>query len=409
MTSTGDAGLSHIRTQKKPEAVMRFSWIWLLSFAVSTTTLAAEIRFIGKAAIPSTLPDKSGEKGSLEGGIPANQWGGYGSGIAWLGTGSRYVVISDRGPADGATSFRCRFHIVEINVSPRGAIGVDLLETRVLSNSAGLPLVGSLKALPDSGILAVRFDPEAIRPSGRGTYYISDEYGPSILEFQSNGRQIGQVAIPEKFLPLHSSADPNQELPPVNLRGRQPNRGIESLAISPDGNTITALMQGPLIQDGALDDMNKRVGVNLRILEINRQSKSTREYLYQMDQPTNACHEMEYHSPGRFLVIERDGKSGVDASFKKIIEIDTREATDVSDIASLPTSEIPSGVKPVSRKVFIDLLDPRWKLSGETFPEKIEGITFGPTLKDGSRLLLITSDNDFLPQPTMIYAFSIVP
>ena len=43
---------------------------------------------------------------------------------------------------------------------------------------------------------------------------------------------------PEKFLPLHSSADPIQELPPVNLRGRQPNRGIESLAISPDGSRL---------------------------------------------------------------------------------------------------------------------------------------------------------------------------
>lgn len=392
-----------------PGTVMKFEWICLLTFAMSAAGIAAEPRLIGRVEIPSAVPDKSGEQGSLEGGIPANQWGGFGSGIAWLGTGNRYAVISDRGPADGATSYRCRFHIVDINVSPRGAIGIELLETRLLSNEGGLPLVGSLKALPDSGIPAARFDPEAIRPSGRGTFYISDEYGPSILEFNSNGRQIGQLPIPEKFLPLHPAADPNEELPPNNVRGRQPNRGIESIAISPDGNTITALMQGPLIQDGALDEMNKRIGVNLRMLEINRANKSTREFLYQLDQPTNACHEIEYLSPGKFLVIERDSKLGVGAAVKQIIEIDTREATDISQIASLPTKEIPAGVKPVARKLFIDLLDPRWKLAGESFPEKIEGIAFGPTLKDGSRLLLITSDNDFLPLPTFVYAFGVAP
>lgn len=399
----------HFPTQYIPGSPMRLPSICLLALSITAAGTAAEIRFIGKTEIPSSIPDRSGERGSLEGGIPANQWGSFGSGIAWLGTGNRYAVISDRGPADGATSYRCRFHIVEINISPRGAIGVELVETRLLSNQSGSPLIGSLKALPDPGISAVRFDPEAIRPSGRGTFFISDEYGPSILEFNSSGRQIGQLPIPEKYLPLHPAADPNQELPPVNLRGRQPNRGIESLAISPDGSTITTLLQGPLIQDGALDDMNKRIGVNLRMLEINRTTKATREYLYQLDQPANACHEIEYLSPGRFLVIERDSKSGVDAGVKQIIEIDTREATDISQIASLPTKEIPAEVKPVTRKIFIDLLDPRWKLAGDSFPEKIEGITIGPTLKDGSRLLLITSDNDFLPLPTFVYAFAIIP
>ena len=41
-------------------------------------------------------------------------------------------------------------------------------------------------------------------------------------------------------------------------------------------------------------------------------------------------------------------------------------------------------------------------------PEKIEGIAFGPQRKDGSRLLLITSDNDFKPdEATHIYAFAV--
>ena len=41
-------------------------------------------------------------------------------------------------------------------------------------------------------------------------------------------------------------------------------------------------------------------------------------------------------------------------------------------------------------------------------PEKIEGLAFGPDLEDGRRLLLVTSDNDFVSQnPSYIYAFAV--
>ena len=42
--------------------------------------------------------------------------------------------------------------------------------------------------------------------------------------------------------------------------------------------------------------------------------------------------------------------------------------------------------------------------------EKIEGVTFGPDLADGRRLLLVTSDNDLAPAAdSLIYAFAIDP
>ncbi len=40
--------------------------------------------------------------------------------------------------------------------------------------------------------------------------------------------------------------------------------------------------------------------------------------------------------------------------------------------------------------------------------EKIEGLTWGPDLPDGRRLLYVVSDNDLVPKnPTQIYAFAI--
>jgi hypothetical protein len=321
-----------------------------------------------------------------------------------------YAVISDRGPADGKTAYRCRFHIVEIAVNENATVPVkvNLQRTQLLSDQSGIPLIGSLKAMPGSNDpRGLRFDPEAIRVLDNGRLLISEEYGPSILEFAPDGHQISSIKLPKRLAVAHPAADADAELPPNNTSGRQPNRGLESLAISPDGVTVYTLLQSPLIQDGGLDAMNKRVGTNIRLIEINRKSGATREYLYPLDDAANGCNEIEYMAPGRFLVIERDSKPGADAVCKNIVEIDIRQASDISKIDALPATGIPEGVVPVKKSPFLNLLDPQFKLAGETFPEKIEGIAFGPRLKDGSRLLLVTSDNDFLPVPTQIYAFAV--
>lgn len=376
----------------------------------AAVTSAEEPRLLGRVEIPASMQDRSGEQGAFEGGIPANQWGAYGSGIAWLGQGNRYAMISDRGPADGKTAYRCRFHIVDISVRDTDvpSLAVELRETHLLSTSAGVALVGALGALPGAkDPRGMRFDPEAIRSTANGTFLISDEYGPSIFEFGSDGKQVGQLNVPSKFTIKSPSADPMAELPPVNTHGRQPNRGFECLAVSPDGNYVYALLQSPLIQDGGVDDMNRRVGTNCRLLEINRSTGKTREFLYPLDSPANGCNEIEFVAPGQFLIIERDSKPGVDAGFKQLMLIDMRNATDVSSLESLPATQIPSGVTPIAKQKFIDLLDPRWNLSGETFPEKIEGLALGPVLKDGSRLLIVTSDNDFTGAATQFYAFAV--
>lgn len=372
---------------------------------------ATEPRLIGQTEIPGTATDFSQQPGQLEDGSPADRFGGYGSGIAWLGKGTRYAMISDRGPGDGATSYRCRFHLLDIVIGEQSsrAVRVTLRETHLLTHRSGQPLIGASAAFASAGSTrGPRFDPEAIRASGRGSFYLSDEYGPSIFEFDARGKQIGELPIPARYGILKPSAKAEEELPPANTSGRHPNKGMECLAISADGEMLFGLMQGPLFQDGALDADGKRVGTNLRLLEIQRRTGSTREFLYPLEHADNGCSEIETIAPGRFLVIERDGKPGTPGSVKHLYEIGLREATDISRIDSLPATGIPAGVRPVVKRLFLDLLDPRWGLAGESFPAKIEGIAFGPRLKDGSRLLLITSDNDFKPdEATHIYAFSV--
>lgn len=372
---------------------------------------AAEPRFLGQTTISGTATDLSQQTGLLQDGSPANRLGSHGSGIAWLGTGTGYAMIPDRGPADGATSYRCRFHLFDIVIDEQSApvVKATLRETVLLTHRTGQPLIGSSAAIATgSSARGLRFDPEAIRTDGRGSFFVSDEYGPSVFEFDAKGQQIGELPVPARYGISKPAANPDEELPPANTSGRYPNKGMECLAISADGETLFGLMQGPLFQDGALDANNKRVGRNLRLLEVQRRTGTTREFVYPLEHPDNGCSEIEAMAPGRFLVLERDGKPGTSGSIKHLYEIDLREATDISRVDSLPATGLPAGVRAVTKRLFLDLLDPKWGLVGEAFPAKIEGIAFGPRLKDGSRLLLISSDNDFKPEDaSCLFAFAV--
>jgi hypothetical protein len=171
------------------------------------------------------------------------------------------------------------------------------------------------------------------------------------------------------------------------------------------------MLQSPLIQDGALDSENKRVGRNIRMLEVTLAvggGGATQEMVYRLDGPSLGVNELLAVDDHEFLAIERDGKGGDEAKVKRIVKIDTVGASDVSAVDALPGGELPAGIVPVAKAAFADLLDAKFGLAGAAFPEKIEGLAFGPDLPDGRHVLLVTSDNDFRSdQPTYIYMFAV--
>jgi hypothetical protein len=115
-----------------------------------------------------------------------------------------------------------------------------------------------------------------------------------------------------------------------------------------------------------------------------------------------------------FLVLERDNRSNLQTppqapTRKKIWKIDLKGATDVSCVDSLPEGALPPEIVPVSKTLFIDLLDPAFNLA-PTIAEKIEGLAWGPDLADGRHVLYVISDNDLNPVlATQIFAFAIDP
>jgi hypothetical protein len=375
---------------------------------------ADSITLVGVGSIPGNAPDLSGLTGKIagqKGSIPHNQLGSFGSGLAYTGSGNTFIATNDRGYSDGVTTlaYQTRFQVFEIKLDARAkTLAPKLLETRLYKTESGQNLVGQSSAFDAAKPShSLRLDAEGIRVAPDGNIFISDEYGPYIYEFNRQGMRIRTIPVPAKFLIAHPSASGAAELS-ENSSGRQSNRGMEGLAISPGGNTLFGLMQSPLLQDGGLDNHFKRIGVNIRLLKLDLKTGATREFVYPLENgPENGVNEILAINDHQFLVIERDGLSGAAAKFKRIFRIDIEGATDVSRRPALPRTGS-AGFKPVSKTLFIDLLDPEYGLAGAAFPEKIEGLAFGPDLPDGRHVLYVTSDNDLdSAQPTWLYAFAI--
>ena len=373
----------------------------------ATTVDEDAVQLIGVAQLSGTAKDHSQQTHEFEQGVPANLFGGI-SALAYDPERKVYLALPDRGPKDGAYDYHCRFHELQIDIDPDAETPVrtNILATHLLEADVN-SFPGLSTARDKTATQQTRLDPEGIRVGLDGDVFVSDEYGPSILRFDRTGQFRSSVPVPKHFLVEH----PGPSKPVENSQnsfGRQCNRGMEGLAISSTKKTLFGIMQSPLLQDSRMKK-GKPSGLNCRLLKIdlNEPTEAT-EYLYRLDAASNKLNEILSVDDDRFLVIERDGKPATAAKCKTIQLISIRDATEIQSHDRLPAKETPAGVTPVDKRVFIDLLDPRFGLAGEEMPEKIESLCFGPTLEDGRRTLIVVSDNDFLPdQPTRIWVFGI--
>lgn len=397
---------------------------------VSSSVCAATpgITLIGRGQVDGSARDKSGLPGNIcKAGdptdcIPIATFGGFGSDLTYTGHDNVFIAAPDRGPFDGLTDIpypdRVNFlHITTDVGAPFPNIHLTLLDTRLLKNEAGQTFVGAAGAFVlNNDLKTLRLDPEGIRVGPNGTFFLSDEYGPSVFEFDRQGHLLRRLGVPPEFLIAAPSSNANAELL-NNMSGRQANRGMEGLAITPDGSTLVGIMQSALLQDHGLNPgTTDRLGLNNRILTIDLATGETHEYVYVLDAINRGqgVSEILAINDHEFLVLERDNRSNLQTppqapTRKKIYKIDLTGATDVSEVTSLPAGALPAGIVPVTKTLFIDLLDPAFGLT-PTIPEKIEGLSWGPDLPDGRHVLYVISDNDLdTDLATQIFAFAIDP
>jgi hypothetical protein len=352
-----------------------------------------------------------------------------------------YYGLGDRGPGGGRISYNTRVQKFSLDVDPStGAIAnFQVLET-ILFTKDGQNFNGINPTLlnGNAGTLGLSFDPEGFAVAPNGHFYVSDEYGPSVYEFKSDGSFLRAFTIPENLIPKEANGKLNfVDGRPTITNGRQDNRGFEGLTLLPDGSKLYAVLQAPLVNEGSNDGSpdGRRSG-NLRLVEFDTATgKSTAQYIYQLESLADinsripgTKDDFAATSQGRniglssitalnekeFLVIERDNRGfGVDAlnnlvqdptqtpppvGSKRVYKIDLTGATDVTGISLANTNTLSTGVNPVNKSLFLDIaatLSPDNPGDWTKIGEKMEGLAIGPRLNDGSYALLIGTDNDF--------------
>ena len=318
--------------------------------------------------------------------------GGYGSSMVYNSVDSCFYLLADRGPnVDGTTPESKVFPILDYapTIGKFRLVGDSLflirsivLKDEMRNNLTGLPnsegdgVTGEVAYNINGDVIknhTLGLDTEGLAIAPDGTFWVSDEYAPFVLQFSSNG------VLLQKF-------SPSNGLPDYYAK-RRPNRGMEGLTISKDGTKLYGIMQSPLYYPSKETKDNS---VNVRILEIELASKSTREFIYQIESPKNIVSEISYVNDSTLLVLERDSKFPKDGKgFKKVYSISINGAADVSncEMELLTNEELANqNLIPVQKSLLVDLLV---AIPGYRH-DKPEGITL-----IGDSILCVVNDDDF--------------
>lgn len=362
----------------------------------------------------------------------ANRFGGFGSDLVYNARDGLYYGMTDRGPGGGLLNYAPRIQAFSMNVANDGTISDFSARNPIVFTRDGVAFDGQNPALlnGNNAILGRSFDPEGLAIRANGNFLVSDEYGPSIYEFDSQGRFVRAFEIPANLVPKTASGAPNYvDGRPTITSGRQDNRGFEGLTLSNDGTKAFAILQDPLVNEGPVNngEAQGRRGQNLRIVEFDiATGKANKQYAYTLeslasinDRIPGTANDFTANQQGRsigvssitqlpdgrFLVIERDNRGwGVDDTANRLpigskrvylTNIDGT-TTDISNVSLAGLSALPAGVTAVTKgsQPFLDI-QAMLASAGVPIAEKLEGLSFGPMLADGGRALFIISDNDF--------------
>ena len=310
---------------------------------------------------------------------------------AWWG-------LSDRGPGGGWLPYNTRAQRFTLDVDPTsGTISNFKIVETVIFKSGGLfrRVFLNGQAPSPSNTLGFAFDPEGFVVNPKtGTLLVSDEYGPSVREFSRSGELIRTYTTPANLVPRNAANGvANFANDSGNTAGKRSNRGMEGLAISPDGKFAFGMLQSAMLDEGG--------GTVNRIVKFDTTTgTAVAQYAYAMKrssqgQGISALVAINDHE---FYVIERNNRGvGVGAAFatadKEVYRIDLAGATDVTaidlDAAGAVFTKVSKSIQ------VIDLDANTLAALGNKSPEKSEGLAIGPKLANGSHLLLAGTDNDY--------------
>lgn len=262
------------------------------------------------------------------------------SGIAWL-DGDRWVAVSD----DDA-----RVVVLQVAIDPADGRITSVGVERVLTLANGADLEGI--AVLDGGTAIA----------------VADERPPSVRVHRlADGALLRRAEVPAVF------AEPRRNL------------GFESLTAGPDGDLWT-VNEEALPGDGPTSTAT--AGTLVRILRFDGALRPAGQWAYRTDPVAGAAvlgdrgtgvSDLVALPDGRLIALERScGSAGLRI---RLYAVDLAPAAEVSALATLPADVAVAGKR---------LL---WEYTSRS--ENFEGAGLGPPLADGSRSLVLISDDGY--------------
>lgn len=304
------------------------------------------------------------------------------SGLTYDADRDTYYAVSD----DRSERAAARYYGLTIDLTDGRLREGDIRFTQVLTltDQAGQPFpAGSI-------------DPEGIGLGPWGSLYLSSEgaasasppHPPWVAEFSLAGRWQAAAPVPDHFLPAPG-------------RGVRNNLAFESLTISPAGTRLVTATERALVQDGPV---LSAAGSPTRLLAWALPGPEVvGEYVYPVDADKGLAELLALDEGRTYLALERANASG--AGFTaRLFEASTATATDVAGLPALqdPVSGQPLPFVPMTKRLVADIG------ALGVVPDNLEGMTFGPSLPDGRRVLLVVSDDNFsASQTTQLVALAV--
>lgn len=354
-----------------------------------------QLNFIGQSIIPTGTQ----YQGTTVGGL---------SGITYDYANNSFYAISD----DRSQTNPARFYTANIDPNQFNANGIN----------SGVTFTGVTTLLQPGGTTfpALTLDPEGITLVNGNQVFISSEgnaqpntiINPFVNRFAvATGQQNLDLPVNSKFNPAFSDT--------TQTSGIRNNLAFESLTATPNRQFLFTATENAIFQDGPEATLSN--GSPSRIIKYDLNSnQEIAEFLYYTDpvalppNPSNAFNTnglvdlLALDNTGHnFLSLERSfsvgatGTPGNTGNTVKIFQVSLAGSSNIINNNSLIASGT-GGIIPAQKTLLLDLTSLGIPI------DNVEGITFGSTLPNGQRSLILVSDNNFSStQFTQFLAFGV--
>lgn len=238
-------------------------------------------------------------------------------------------------------------------------------------------------------------DLEAIRFDKNNNDVVITSEGSINLQKDPSLFSVTRSGIIDHFFKIPDALKAGSKQKPRN------NGTLEGLAYSYDGKGYWIAMELPLEADGPQPDVSETKSP-VRITYIDAKTKKpTKQFAFLLEKidkipkgnfAVNGLTDLIEYEKDKFIVIERSYSSGLGTQGNtiKMFSIDASMASNTINVDSLKDAKF----KPAKKELIFNFESVRTQLTDKII-DNIEGLTFGPTLANGNKTLILVADNNF--------------